>query len=378
MDNIEKIFKEKTKDISFIEIKKGTSVNINGYIINPGLPLPVITDNFITQITNNAMVEGLNIEQVVDGIIYLLGTDKEFPHVEEYKDLLIAYNNRITDYIVFNAIKFMEEGNNIASGIHLRSAILLDSKNTMARFNYALILETLGKNNIEEDRVDVGKEFLLKSTNELETILEYEEGYALAYYKLGYYYRYFEQFIKAQLTWKKFLQLSMDNELLQEIREQIYLIDDNTYFEGGISYLSYNEFGKALDLFLKLLSNRKDDWNIHYLVGICYKGIEKYELAIEYFQNALELNDQEADIYNELGIIYFMQGKIVEAISIFNKGIEITTDDFRLLFNRGLGFIQLGEYNKAIEDIDRASTLNPDDDNIKNQRQELQDYLNTL
>lgn len=378
MDNIEKIFKDKAEDVSFIEVKEGSNIAIKDYSLEVSLPLPVVTDNFIKEIQAGNASEGIDLGQVIDGIIYILGTDEDFPHVDKYIEILMTYNPKAEDYIIYRAMKSLEAEEFIMSGINLRAAILLNSNNLAARFNYALVLESIAKQYIEEEKLELGNEILIKSSNELETILEIDDSHSLAYYKLGYHYRYFEQYIKAQLTWKKYLQFSKDNNLLQEIREQLSLIDDNANFEGAISYYSYNDFGKALDLFFKILRNRKDDWNIYYLIGLCYKGMEEYDMAMEYLELALGLNDKEPDIFNELGIICFIQGKILEAIAIFNKGIEANEDDYKLLFNRGLGYVQLGEYKKALEDINKASSLNPSDENIKAQKKELENYLNSL
>lgn len=129
---------------------------------------------------------------------------------------------------------------------------------------------------------------------------------------------------------------------------------------------------------MKLLPQHKDNWNVNYMIGLAYKGLEDFDGAIEYLNKAIELNKSEADIYNELGIVYFVQGKILEAISIFNEGIAESVEDYKLFFNRGLGYIQLGEFKLALNDINKASELNPLDENIMSQKQEIENYLNSI
>ncbi|WFA09870.1 tetratricopeptide repeat protein [Tissierella sp. Yu-01] len=378
MSKIEQLFKEKTKEITFIELRDNSSLDINGLKIEGGTPLPVITDNLIEEIQNNDLSEEIKLGQVVDGIIFLLGSDKDFPYIDIYISILKAYDPKIAKYIFYKGMKALETGELEKGGVYFRANIELEPKNLDARLNYGLVLESIAKDYNEKNKSKEGEEFLNRSTNEFETILEIDDKYSLAYYKLGYHYRYHEQFLKAKLTWNKFLLLDKDEARLQEIREQIDLIDDDVKIEVGLSYLSYNDFGKALDSLLKLLPKHKENWNVNYLIGICYKGIEDYELAIKYLNYALELNEEESDIYNELGITFFIQGHIIEAINIYNEGIEKTNDDYKLYFNRGLGFVQLGEYEKAINDINMAYELNPNDKNIAVQKQELENYLNTL
>jgi tetratricopeptide (TPR) repeat protein len=218
----------------------------------------------------------------------------------------------------------------------------------------------------------------MNSTNRLETILDINENYSLAYYKLGFHYKFFEQYLKAKLIWSKFLVLDKYDIRLQEIREEIELIDENVYFETGITYLTYNDFGKALDSFLKLMPKNEKHWNTNYLIGLCYKGIEDFEVAIEYLTIARDLDKEQADVYNELGIIYFNMGDIVTAIKIFGEGIDNCPDDYKLHFNRGLGYVQLGQYEIALKDVDKASQLNPDDENVIIQKSKLKELLESI
>lgn len=378
MNKVDDLFKKKTSEVTFIELKEGSCIDINGYKLTAGLPLPVITDKLIEDIQYNDLSEEISLGQAIDGMIFLLGADSNFPHMDQYKEIMYSYNPKIEDYVFYLGMKHFEDGDFENSGVYFRANKELDSNNIKAKLNYGLVLESMGKNLIELEKVEEGEEFLHKSTNEFESILDIEESYSLAYYKLGYHYRYFEQYLKAKITWDKFLTLDKDEMRLQEIREQIDLIDNESKMEAGLSYLAYNDFGKALDLFLKLLSNHKDNWNVNYLIGLAYKGLEDFDTAIEYLNRAIELNKLEADIYNELGIVYFIQGKILEAISIFNEGIAETEEDYKLFFNRGLGYIQLGEFELALTDITKADELNPNDKNIIKQKQEVENYLKSI
>ena len=377
MDIVNKYFKENHKNITFLELKDSALVKIKNFTINKDLPLPIITDNLIEEIYQGNLENEINLSQIIDGIIYLLGVDSDFPNLDRYVEILNSYNPNINAYIYDVAIKKISEGDIEFGGIFLRALIYLDSKNLNVRFNYALVLEEIGRKYIESND-EKGEEFLTASTNELESIVEMDEKYSLAYYKLGFHYKYFEQYIKAKLTWNKFLTVDKDENRLQEIREEIDLIDDNVKFETGLTYLTYNEFGKALDSFLKLLPRYGDEWNVLYLLAMCYKGLSESDKAIEYLHKAIEINDEEPDLYNELGIINFLDGKIIEAIGIFNEGIEKTDHDYKLYFNRGLGYIQLGEYNLALKDVKMAYELNPKDENVVNQLKELEDLMSSI
>lgn len=378
MGNIDKYFNKFAKDLTFIELKDNTSLDVNGYIVDSNIPLPIITESLIKEVKEGNIEEEINLAKVIEGIIYLLGTDASFQYIEEYIKILKAYNEKITDYILYKGLKYFEEQDYNNSGINYRTLLTINQNNVNGLFNYALVLEEIAKEFLTEEKTEDATEFLMNSTNKLETILDIDENYSLAYYKLGFHYKFFEQYLKAKLIWGKFLLLDKDDLRLQEIREEIELIDDDVYFETGITYLTYNDFGKALDSFLKLMPKYEKHWNANYLIGLCYKGMEEYEPAIEYLTIAMNLDKEQADIYNELGIIYFNMEDIVKAVKIFGEGIDSCPEDYKLYFNRGLGYVQLGQYETALKDVEKASILNPDDENVILQKSKLRDLLESI
>lgn len=367
MEAIEELFKGKSDSISFLELKSREDMNF---------PLPVITDDLLEEIHKGTVEEEIDMTLVIQGMVYVLGTDKDFKYSQEYIDFLKKYSDHVEEYILYEGLKLYQSGNILDAGILFRGLLELNKDNHKARFNYALAIEEIARKKLEEEK-DVD-DFILEAMNELEYIVQKDEDFSLAHYKLGYYYRYFQQYIKAKLSWEKFLKMDSDDSVKQEIREQVDIIEDEVNYETGFTYFSYNEFGKALDAFLKLFPSQKDNWNINYLVALCYKGMEEYDLAIEYLDYAIGLNDEEADLYNELGVVYFLKSDIVKAIDVLSKGIEKIDWDYKLYFNRGLGFVQLGQYKRALEDINTSYKLNPNDENVLKQKLEIENYLNTL
>jgi len=337
--------------------------------------LPILTEVLINEIKEGTLEEEIKMSHIIDGIIYLIGIDSSFMYVKEYKDILINYNDKIESYIFYQGIKFIDKNDYDNGAICFRTLKEINPGNINGLFNYALALEEIAKMYFSKEQEDEGLEFLHKSTLELESILDIDEKYPLAYYKLGFHYKFFEQYLKAKLIWTKYLILDKDELRLQEIREEIDQIENEVALESGITYLSHEQFDHALDIFLKLLPKYNKWWELKYLIGVCYKGLDNYENAIDYFYDAIENHKTEPDVYNELGICLFSIGDINKAIDVFTEGIENISDDYKLLFNRGLGYIQLGNLENAYTDISNAVKLNPQDENMKVQKQKLEDLL---
>ena len=145
----------------------------------------------------------------------------------------------------------------------------MDPKNVNAIFNYALILEEIGKKYFNMDMEDKAMEFIKSSTKELEAILDIDEKYPLAYYKLGYHYKFLGNFLKAKLIWSKYLTLDKDELRLQEVREELDLIEDDVAMETGLTYLYREEFHNSINIFENLLRKIR----LYVGIKIFFRGI---------------------------------------------------------------------------------------------------------
>lgn len=370
METVDKYFKEKTDNLTFIELQDDSFVDLKGYIIRADIPLPILTKELIEGIKGGVFEEEIRISDFVEGIIYTIGTDDNFPYLKEYKEILYAYYDKIEDYIFFTGVRDLQEDRFDDGCIKLRALLALDPNNVDAIFNYGLGIEGLARKFIDLDD-EKGNDFLDFSTSLFESILDIDKEYALSYYKLGYHYLYLEQYLKASLTWKKFISKSKDEVLVQEIRNEIDRIDDDVVFETGITYLAYNNYEKALNFFLKLMPKYEDNWNLNFSIAKSYLGLQQDDLAIEYLIKAIELRDDDPDLFNELGIIYYNKGDVIKAIDIFTKGIDSCPKDYKLFYNRGVSYILVEKYKEALKDINIAFELEPSE-SIKAQKEWLE------
>lgn len=375
MKMINDYFLKNSDKVSFIELKEGSNINVNDYIIEDDIPLPIVTKTLVEEIKDGNIDEEFKVSYLIEGAIYILGIDFEFKYKSEYKDILYNYNEKIEDYILYKGLKFIEKDNYDDGTIYFRALANINPENIEGIFNYALCLENISKKFINKGDEKRGKIFLLESTKYLETILELSPKYPLAHYKLGYHYRYLEQFLKTKLTWEKFIKISKDQNLIQEVREELEGIMDDVNFEKGLTYLSHNEFELALEIFLKLSSTYEKSWDVFYLQGLSYKGIGEYQDAIDSFTKAIEIDGKESEVYNELGISLVGIGDMKEAIKIFTEGIEKNAKDSKILFNRGMTYLELGSFKDAKEDVNEAYKLEPENQLIKDQLERLEENI---
>lgn len=375
MNSVNEYFKKHTDKLSFIELRDNKTLNVEGYKIKEDTPLPILTEALVEEIKEGKLEEEIKMTNIIDGIVFLMGIDTEFKYIKEYQEILNYYNEDIEEYIFYKGIRNIEKEDYDKAAICFRALKIINPKNINGIFNYALTLESIAKTFFAAEEDETGLDFLNLSTGELESILDIDKTYPLAYYKLGFHYKFYGQFLKAKLIWQKYILLDKDDLRLQEIRIEIENIENDVILEGGITYLAKGDFEKALNEFLKLLPKLEKWWELNYYIGLSYKALSDYEQAIKYFKISLEENKQVAEVYNELGISYLLLGEIQEAIEIFNKGIAEIDDDYKLLFNRGMSYLQIDDVKNAYEDIRRAVEINPEDENMKLQKERLEEIL---
>lgn len=364
MKTVNEYFLKMANRISFVNLRKGANYRIKDYTIVDDIPLPIITDTLISEIKDGDIADELKVIHLIEGIIYILGIDYDFKYNQQYKDILCSFYENVEDYLLYRGLSFYDVEQYDDSAIFFRALININSNNISGLFNYGLALEQIANKFMGLNQEKKGNKFLAEATKQFERILDIDDQYPLAYYKLGYHYRYSGQYQKSKLMWERYISLDKDELRLQEVREQLDAISEQVDYEEGVNYLNRGDFAKALPKLSQLASKYKKSWNINYMTGLALKGLGEHEEAIEYFCEAINLGGDDADLYNELGISLFTIGNINEAIDIFSKGIELYKGDYKLFFNRGLSYLQLGNLKKAKEDIYTAYNLNPNDESI--------------
>lgn len=353
MKTIEKYFKQKTDDIYFIELK------------DKDIPYPLIAKELVSEIQNNEELDELKIKNFVDGMIYLLGIDPEFKHKDEYLEFLYTYDDNIEGYILSEGIKKLNDDDIDDALVYLRSLINIDNENVKGIYSYALALETKAINFYNKKEIKKGDIFFTKSTFMFETILDIDPSFSLAYYKLGFHYRNIKQFKKAEIIWEKFINMTEMDELIDEVKLQLKVIEDDVSYEEGYNLVLTGKASEGLEKLLPLAENQGDWWNLLFFIGLAYRQLGNYSEAINYFEKVLIFEPKQVDTLNELGLSYANLRKYEKAISNFDKALYIKPKELEILCNRGMTYLQMNNMKKAEMDIERAFELNPEDEITK-------------
>ncbi|KPU26627.1 hypothetical protein TR13x_09035 [Caloranaerobacter sp. TR13] len=362
MKEIEKFFKEKTENLTFIELKSGTKTKFNRFKLESNVPLPILVDELITEIKERRAQDEIKISSIIRGMIYTIGVDSSFPYIDKYKDILYSFDEKIEDFILYNGVKFIKEGSIDDGLIYLKALITLNKESVDGLYNYGVALEEKAKKYLELRDEKKANVFINESTRQFENILEIDDTYSLAFYKLGYHYGLNKQFIKCKIMWEKFLTISENEELKEEIKLSLLEIQDDIIYEEGYNEIFTGNPVKGLEKLLPLKEKYSDWWNLLFIIGLGYRQIGDFVKAKEEFENVLSIVPGQVDTLNELGLCLANLGQYEEAIEKFTEAYQKRPKDYEILCNRGMTYLQMGILDKAKEDIQKAYDVNPLDE----------------
>lgn len=365
MKKSDKFFKEffdKQKDeISFITLKASAKIKLrsNEYTTDKELPLPIRVDSLVSDIQNQDEYDGIAISNIVDGIIYVLGTDKEFEFKQEYLSLLSDLKIDIVPYVIHCINQFDDKKVNDA--VVYGKSLVNVSEDVKTAFVYASALERKSIECLNSSLFDTAKYFMDESIKYFEKSLDYDDEFALAYYKLGFYYKNNQQYIKAKLYWEKQQEFDDDDLRIDEIRNEIEQLDIYVKYETGYNYVLNSEPQKGLDILLPLVEVYSGWWNLLFFVGLAYRSLGEYEIAEKYFENVLKIEEGQNHAINELGLCKMCLEKYDEAKELFTMLLALDSNNSEVLCNRAAAYLYTGDKEKAKKDIEKALKINPND-----------------
>ena len=253
---------------------------------------------------------------------------------------------------------------NLAEGIteQTRQALLNIKEDEKSCFIYASVLEKRGMDKQSIKNQAEAQFFLEEAYAYFEKSLDYNNKFALAYYKLGYYYKLKQQYVKAEVYWTKHQELDNDAIRTDEIRNELIQLKPYVDYENGYNLVLKENPNEALDLLLPLVKEFNGWWNLLFFIGLAYRSLKEYEIAERYFENVLKINENQKEAINELGLCKICRGKYTEAEELFTRLLNIEPGNCEVFCNRAVALLYNGQVDRAKEDIGVALKINPNDE----------------
>jgi len=359
---IHNLLENMKEEISFIEIKKGTIIKINNQKIKikEKTSFPIFMDELISNIKNGDDFEGFDNKNIVEGILFILGTDKNFKLNNTYKSILKKADLNIEAYF----IKLINsEEVSIDRKIAFAEALIENcKKNEKNYFVCGNVLEMKGTQLFSNDEKKKSEIYLKEAVVNYNKSLDENPEFSLPYYKLGYYYKQNNQYLNAKAYWNKFIELDDNDIRKQEIRDQLEELEYYIQFEEGYKLVLKGNVDKGLDILLPLLDVFKNWWKLFFVIGVAFRQKQEFEVAKRYFKNVVEINPVQLDAVNELAVCEMSTGNYENAVKYIDEGLKYNSNSHELYTNRAAANIYLKDINNAEKDIEKALEIEPNNE----------------
>lgn len=366
---MENLFKEeinkKLKNLVFIDLKE--EYHLEDVNLPVGFSLPIKLDYLIEGIKEKELEEEINLEKIVEAMVYLLGIDNEFKYSKDYKEILKKLKIDLKNYAMHKAYISQEE-DPLDSYIFLNGYEEVVGEDPDIIFKEANILEAL-YNQIHEEEYEKSEKLLNIIIKKYNKVLNLDETYSLAYYRLAYINLALAKFIKANMYFEKFINLSRDEELKDQVRKELEIIRNNVSFDSAKTYLSYGDYDKALNQLESISEDFDKDESFYYTYALSYYKIGDLDKAEEYGKLSVEKKTTEENI-NLLATIYAGRQEFTRSIEIIELGLEEIEESYPLNYNMGIIYLNMNEKEKGLEYLEKANKLN--------QNKELENFIKSL
>lgn len=372
---MENLFKEeinkKLKNLVFIDLKE--EYHLEDVNLPVGFTLPIKLDYLIEGIKEKELEEEINLEKIVEAMVYLLGIDSEFKYSKDYKKILKKLKIDLKNYAMHKAYISQEE-DPLDSYIFLKAYEEVAGEDPDIIFKEANILEAL-YNQIHEEEYEKSEKLLNIIIKKYNKVLNLDETYSLAYYRLAYINLALAKYIKANMYFEKFINLSRDEELKDQVRKELEIIRNNVSFDSAKTYLSYGDYDKALNQLERISEDFDKDESFYYTYALSYYNMGDMDKAEEYGKLSVEKKTTEENI-NLLATIYAGRQEFTRSIEILELGLEEIENSYPLNYNMGIIYLNMNEKEKGLEYLEKANKLNPNkelESFIKNLKKSLTD-----
>jgi len=184
----------------------------------------------------------------------------------------------------------------------------------------------------------------------LENVLTECPGTAFAYYTLGYYYFFSQDYANAKINLNKCLAMDSDFHYAYKLFSDIYLKEgdieravfyaqkvvafDNqgasSYHELGLLLMRLERYSESLFYLRKAVSLAPDNLEYAYSLASVYRDAKMFDQAIAEYRRVSELKDDYPNLHNDLADIYIVLNLPNQALVEYQKEVQYNQEKIKV------------------------------------------------
>ncbi|OPL09273.1 MAG: hypothetical protein AVO33_07355 [delta proteobacterium ML8_F1] len=345
-------FKEHLESLGFLELKKDLAYTDN-LVLRKEVPLPFRLEAIKGKLYDS--LPGFKQQELIEGIIFLLGLDPDFKYKEDYKKILLALDENIFPIVAEGLLENLAEDNQEQTLIQLAGI-------THLGFSPETLLIQIGRIALAIDEKNQIPELSELAGEIFAGLIRQETVSPLPYYYLGFYYYNKGLYAKGKKAWEKSLEMGLPEAFDLELIALFPELKNKIQYEEGYELILKGRYEEGLEKLLPLKDLYDNWWNYLFFVGLGYRMMEDYPRAVHHFEKALALSPENTDILNELGICHTMEESFEQAAEVFHQAILLDSGNHEILCNMGILEFSKGNDALAMEFLQKAYSMDPTDE----------------
>lgn len=322
-DRIGRYFKKYLNRFVFNEFSAEFRSKVKAGDLMENIPVPLRKED----LEAFAAGEDLSMQVIAENMTWVMGCDPHFKYTDAYVAIINKiFGKRACEGVLKEGRDAAEKGEMDNACVHFRAALCMKPDFLDAMYSYARACRAMYMDSQNEEYVG---RFKAEAFDYFELITEVHPKFAQSYYYLGYAYLNMGLYVKAQLTWEKFMEYSKNGKDRKEIRERLQQLEEPVQIEEGCNDVMSGRYQQGLAILEKFKTSRfKTWWPLFYYLGVAYEMTGKKEEAIASFKKVLTMNASHLETMEELVAIYTQDGdeanifKYQNKIRIIKAGIE--------------------------------------------------------
>jgi tetratricopeptide (TPR) repeat protein len=129
----------------------------------------------------------------------------------------------------------------------------------------------------------------------------------------------------------------------------------------AFEYDNLGKLDKAKELYLEILKEEPNNFEISKLLGIAEAKSKNFDRALECLNIALVNKKNDAYLLNSIANVYQEIGSHLMAIEYYEKSIEIKKNFYQAYINKGLAQKNIKDYKGALQSFNKAIEIEPKD-----------------
>ena len=278
-----------------------------------GVPVPI---------RKSELSGGLSTLMIAKNMAFIIGCDINFKHRDNYVAYILrTFTAEFVKPLLNEGIEAAAKEDYNYALICFRGALLIDPESVDALYCYGRACKDAYETGEGEEYIG---RFKAESLEAFEKVTLKKPDFDLGYYFLGYAYLNLGLYVKAQLTWKSFMELSENEEQKAEVQEWLDKLVEPVKIEQGYNHILSGRYNEGIDILSGYMEDERFNtwWPLWYYLGVAHKALGDSETAEKDFLQVLKLSPSNIETMKELVELYEAGGDAQRAEKYKGK-IEI-------------------------------------------------------